>query len=65
MLKKSNTCAIRYGTGTTSHAAPDNGTVPVIKYSNVPLDNRSRKTTPKIIKNISVVFFILYLSCIS
>ena len=39
ILKKSNTCAIKYGTGTTSHAGPNNGTPPVIRYNNTPLDN--------------------------
>ena len=58
ILKKSNTCAIKYGTGTTSHAAPANGNVPVIRYSNIPLVIWSNKTAPKIIDKITVVFFI-------
>jgi hypothetical protein len=54
----SQTCAIKYGTGTTSHAAPANGTVPVIKYSKNDFANWSSMITPKIIPNSDKIFFI-------
>jgi hypothetical protein len=58
MLNISQTWAIKYGTGTTDHAGPNNGTPSVIKDNNIPLDIWSNKTTPKIINKIKNFFFI-------
>ena len=64
ILKISHTCAIKYGTGTTVHAGPYNGTVPVIKYSKHPLVIKSANITAAIMTMyFQKVFFINVLSC--